>query len=263
MNAVDQSAVTLAVDRVVGTLFVPRTVEPVPGVLLIGGSDGNEPQVSAKRLSQEGFVTLSVAYFKREGLPPTLRDVPLEYFERALEVLRRSMGPRRGPSAVLGVSRGSEAALLSGAYFPDLANAVVGLVPGNVVLCSWPPGGPAWTLRGEPLPYVSRFGPKTDNPEAEIPVERIRGPVLLLSGGADRVWPSSAMASAMAARLKARSHPYLDEHVDYPLAGHWLGSGESPPANPRSTDNPPKNGPESSGREVVLAKVCEFLRRLQ
>ena len=159
---------------------------------------------------------------------------------------------------ILGVSRGSEAALLSGVHFPDLVHAVIALVPGNVVLCSWPPGGPAWMLKGEPLPYVSRFGPTADDPEAEIPVERIRGPVLLISAGADRVWPSSAMAAAMASRLKAHGHPYPDEHFDHPFAGH----GHSPPsgaAGPAITD--PRDS--AAGGGPFLAEVCRFLRRLQ
>ena len=263
MVALDQSPLSFARDGVIGTLFKPRTEGPVPGVALIGGSGGLEPQLSARRLAEEGFATLSVAYFQREGLPPTLREVPLEYFEKALEALRRSLGPRCGPLVVLGVSRGSEAALLSGVHFPDLVHAVVAIAPGNVVLCSWPPGGPAWMLKGRPLPYVSRFGPTADNPEAVIPVERIRGPVLLISAGADRVWPSSAMAAAMASRLKEQGHPYPDEHVDYPHAGHWLGQGEAPGTSMGTRESSPVHDPPGSAREPILWKVCQFVRRLR
>lgn len=259
MDTVDRTPLTLATDGVVGTLFTPRTPRSTHGVVLIGGSGGEEPQVSARRLAEEGFSTLSVAYFKREGLPQTLRNIPLEYFEQSLKVLRRSLGPEGGLLAVLGVSRGSEAALLTGVHFPDVANAVVGLVPGNVVLCSWPPGGPAWTLRGEGLPYVSRFGPTAEIPEAVIPVEKIRGPVLLISAGEDRVWPSAAMAAAMASRLKASNHPYLDEYVNFPQAGHWLGAGGAPAAGsgPRAASTESERS--STGGGPVLDKVCQFL----
>lgn len=263
MDVVDRSALTLAADGVVGTLFTPRTANPVPGVVMLGGSGGAEPELSARRLAQEGFTTLSVAYFNREGLPPTLREVPLEYFEGALKAVRRALAPRAGPLAILGVSRGSEAALLSGVHFPDLVNAVVALVPGNVVLCSWPPGGPAWTLKGKPLPYVSRFGPRSDDPAAEIPVEQIRGPVLLVSAGADPVWPSSAMAAAMASRLRERGHPYPDEHVDYPSAGHFLWRREATPSPADVPEPAGENGRGGSAREPFLTKVCEFLRTLQ
>jgi dienelactone hydrolase len=55
---------------------------------------------------------------------------------------------------------------------------------------------------------------------AEIPVERVDGHVLLLSGADDRLWPStplSAYAERRAARLGAADRV---EHVAYPGAGH-------------------------------------------
>ena len=82
--------------------------------------------------------------------------------------------------------------------------------------------------------------------------------VLLISAGADRVWPSSAMAAAMASRLKARGHPYPDEHFDHPLAGH----GYHPPTD---AAGPAINDPSDSaaGGGPFLAEVCRFLRRLR
>ncbi len=261
MLAVETRPFTLGTEGVIGTLYLPQANDPFPGVLLIGGSDGREPQFSAKRLAQEGFATLSLAYFGRPGLPPSLRDVPLEYFETALRALGQALSPPHGPLVVLGTSRGSEAAFLAGIHFPDLVSAVVGMVPGNVVLCSWPPGGPAWTLHGKPLPYVSRFGPTADDPEAEIPVEKIRGPVLLISAGADQVWPSTPMARAMISRLKAHGHPYADLHVDFPHAGHGgesVGGGGRSNVSSASSDGTRPNGADGSS---PLTRVVEFLRR--
>ena len=263
MVEVDSRPFTLESEGVIGTLHRPRTSDPFPAVVLVGGSDGREPVLSAKRLAEEGFATLSIAYFGRPGLPPSLRDVPLEYFQRALDALRQALTPDHGPLVVLGVSRGSEAAFLAGVHFPDLVSAVVGLVPGNVVLCSWPPGGAAWTLNGAALPYVSRFGPIAEDPAAEIPVEKIRGPVLLVSGGADTVWPSTRMAQALASRLRANGHPYPDEHRDLPNAGHWLGASGTrafPPdrAMPQTDRGAPVTDPETP-----LTTVIRFLRRVR
>ena len=56
--------------------------------------------------------------------------------------------------------------------------------------------------------------------EAAIPVERINGPILLISGRADALWPSTAMAEAMVARLRARAFRHRVAHVSYPDAGH-------------------------------------------
>ena len=54
------------------------------------------------------------------------------------------------------MSRGSEAALLLGAYFPQLVNGVIAGVPSSVVNPGWPDTSqPAWTLGGRPLPAVS------------------------------------------------------------------------------------------------------------
>ena len=147
------------------------------------------------------------------GLPPTLKDVPLEYFVRALGVLRRQPGvdPRR--VYVMGASRGGEAALLLGAYFPDQVNGVVAGVPSDSVKGDFPlTGEAAWTLRGRPLPAGSL-----------IPVERIRGPVLLACGGQDLVWSSCLFTEAARTRLREAGfrHPVVD--LRYPDAGHGAG----------------------------------------
>jgi hypothetical protein len=123
----------------------------------------------------------------------------------------------------VGVSREGEAALLSGVLFGDLVAGVVASVPGNVVLCSWPPGAPAWLRDGSPLPYVTRFGPHAEDPKALIPVERIRGPILLVSAGADRMWPSAAMARAISNRPDALGHNWEHRALEYPEATHSLG----------------------------------------
>jgi dienelactone hydrolase len=58
---------------------------------------------------------------------------------------------------------------------------------------------------------------------ATIPVERIRGPVLLLSGEDDRMWRSSRLSALAIERLEAHRHPYPYSHVSYPGCGHFLG----------------------------------------
>ena len=156
-------------------------------VAVIGGSGGGLALASeqAAAFAESGIDALGIAYFKEPGLPETLAEIPLEYFAAALDWFHGAVKAER--LVVMGISRGSEAALLLGVHFPQLVGAVAAMVPGNVVLCSWPPGKPAWTLGGEPLPYVGYFGPACADPQAVIPVERIRGPLLLLSAGADVV----------------------------------------------------------------------------
>jgi pimeloyl-ACP methyl ester carboxylesterase len=135
-------------------------------VLAFGGSEGGLRTVSlAARLAADGVPTLALAYFGAPGLPKTLTNIPLEYFETALGWLARQ--PQVDPQriVVLGVSRGSEAALLLGVHDPDLVHGVIALVPSSVVNCgiqggSTPGGciGAAWTLGGKPLwPHVLGF----------------------------------------------------------------------------------------------------------
>ena len=55
---------------------------------------------------------------------------------------------------------------------------------------------------------------------ALIPVERINGPVLLISGTDDRVWPSSAMSDRVIERLRHHAFAFPSEHLRYEGAGH-------------------------------------------
>lgn len=55
---------------------------------------------------------------------------------------------------------------------------------------------------------------------AAIPVERIQGPVLLVSGEDDQLWPSKDLADMVFQRLVQHAHPYPFEHLSYRGAGH-------------------------------------------
>jgi dienelactone hydrolase len=74
------------------------------------------------------------------------------------------------------------------------------------------------------------YGASLDQPEAAaaaaIAADNIRGPLLLISGQDDQMWPSTRMADALIARLKANTHPYEFSHLPYAGAGHFSG----PPA---------------------------------
>lgn len=247
----DPDAVELAPPAVpfVGRLYTPREIQGrQPGLLIIGGSGGGMPWERARAAAAAGIPSLAVAYFKAPGLPHSLRAIALEYFRAPLEWL--SGLPTIDPDrlVVMGISRGSEAALLTGICFPGLVAAVAALVPGNVVLGSWPPGGPAWTLNGQPLPFVSRFGPHSEIPDALIAIESINGPIALVGAGRDRVWPSLAMARALAERREAAGRQHqADLLLEYPLAGHDVGAVVS-----ASDDRAP--------RDDAWPQLLEFIR---
>lgn len=225
---------------------------PLPGVVIIGGSEGglDTGLPVAAALASEGMAALDLAYFGLPGLPAQLDLIPLEYFARALTWLARQPGvdPRRVD--LYGVSRGTEAALLSSSYFPGLVHGVAALVPSDSVLCGAPSCTTSgWTYRGRPLPFTRQVSnPRpTDVPAAVIPVGRYPGRVLLACAGHDTRWDSCAYARAIAASLRAAGRP-APELLDYPGAGHGLGfalpylpeldgpglAGATPEANPRA-----------------------------
>jgi len=58
---------------------------------------------------------------------------------------------------------------------------------------------------------------------ARIRVERVSAPVLLTSGGADGVWPSTAQAQRALAEIIEADNPHGSRHLDFPAAGHLVG----------------------------------------
>lgn len=234
----------------VGTLFLPRGTSPAPGVMVMGGSGGGLVENSAALLASHGYAALALAYFAWEGLPAGLVDIPLEYFETAIHWMHGHERVRDEGLAAIGTSRGGELVLLLGATFPQIT-AVVGYVPSAVVfggISREQTGGAAWTYRGMPLSFVpGRDAPasaETANREpialtpgflraledtaaverAAIPVEKINGPILLISGQDDQMWPSSLFADRVIERLDAHNYPYPYQHLSYPGAGHLIGA---------------------------------------
>lgn len=207
-------------------------------VLVLGGSEGglDGSRGIARRLAAEGLDALAVAYFGEPGLPTKLDMVPVEPVGRGLAWLQaRPEGAE--PIAVVGVSKGAELALLT-ASRDGRIRAVVAGAPSSVV---WQgidqtggPTGGSWTAAGEAVPYVPYdmtngfrgiYSLYADSlakaaPEAEIPVERIAGPILLVSASDDGVWPAADMAGRIQARLSANAFAHPVESLVYDGAGH-------------------------------------------
>jgi len=238
----------LAPPGLVGELHLPDRKGRAPGLLILGGSEGGHGPAFrfAGTFAKRGFASLGLAYFADEGLPQTLENVPIEYFTRALDWLAAQPGVDPKRLGVFGGSKGGEAALLLASRDPRI-KAVVAGVPSNVVWqgvnkANLANPGPSWTEGGKPIPYAPYdrsvpFRSLLDlyqrslakaPPEAVIPVERINGPVLLVSGRDDKLWPSAAMSDAIMARLDKAKFRHAHTSLAYDNAGH-AGFGEPLP----------------------------------
>ena len=148
----------------------------------------------------------------------------------------------------MGASRGGELALLLGATFPEI-RGVIAYAPSGV---TWPGIGrehspqprASWTVRGMPVPFVPPAPPSaaevsggaiaftpwfleclkdTDAvARAEIAVEKINGPVLMISGKDDRMWPSTVLSEIAMRRLERHRFPHRYRHLSYDGAGHAI-----------------------------------------
>lgn len=243
-------------DGLVGTLFTPADPGPHPVVVVLNGSGGGINEPRAALLASRGYTAFALGYFKAPGLSPYITETPLEYLEAGLRYAHAKLAPKDGFVAISGQSRGGELALLLGATFPDLVSAVIAFVPGAMVHGAQGAGDPArggwqgvtWTRNGEALPHLwdnnsavhwhpwagavpptrhhSVFFEGLKDTElaarARIPVEKIAGPVLLISGRDDRAWPSSLYSRMVVSTLRRHNHPHLVRHLDFDDAGHAI-----------------------------------------
>ena len=218
-----------------GRFFRPAAGDPVPGMLVLGGSEGGLAPYAMREaalLARHGYAALALAYFYLGSLPYRFVRIPLEYFGSAIEWLKGRPEVRGDRLGVIGTSRGGELALLLGAHYPEL-EAVVSYVGSGFVFPSPAGPEPAWTFRGKPLPSIPNpFDILQAKPEqidkAQIPVERTNGPVLLISGDEDQIWPSTQLSQVAMERLQHHGRSYQDEFRHYPEAGH----GIQPPYQP-------------------------------
>ena len=214
-------------DGFVGTYVRPAQVTaPAPAVVFLGGTGGGDPRESAELFAARGIPALSVAYFGAPGLPPSLSDIALEYFDRPLAWLRSQPEVDPGRVWIAGVSAGSEAAELVAAARPGLVHGALAIAPSSVSHCSFAVGcpTPAWLAHQRPVAATGQFDitTPTDNPRAVIKVEQIAGPVLLVCGEADLVWESCRYADAIVQRRRDHHPARSTTLLSYPSAGHGL-----------------------------------------
>lgn len=219
-------------------------------LIVMSGSDGGMTlsRQEAEFYHRNGIPALSLGLFKTKQTPKELSRVPVEYVEAAIQWLKQQGYQKIG---IDGTSKGSEMALLAASMFPDIS-CVIARVPSHFVSeglsgsgkNKGPSGTSCWSYRGKELPYapyrsrkfnilkmlmrekelhIITFNRDKDvTPETLIPIERIQGPVLLLSSMHDEVWPSFESASFMENRLAENGFPFPHKHVAYEHISHAM-----------------------------------------
>jgi dienelactone hydrolase len=231
----------------VGDFIYPSSEEKLPVIVFLGGSGGglgNEMELES--IAIKGFSVFSLAYFKKAGLPDKLENIPLEYFENAFSWLKTRPQVDTSKLLLLGVSRGAELALILGSIYPEV-KGVIAYSPGCFVL----PNATeidqdtliaSWTLGGRPMPFapiqrLEDYNNKAINyktyiepllvqknlpEECMIKVEKINGPVLLISGAQDMVWPAAKMSMRIEERLRKNGFKHEFNNVIFKDGGHDL-----------------------------------------
>jgi len=213
-----------------------------PLIVGFGGSEGGNLFASSSvkpavdGFLAQGYAFLAVGYFNAPGTPKELDRIAVEAVHDAIAEAARNPKVNGACIALLGGSKGAELALLLASYYPDI-KAVVGLVPGLAVFVAHTSTGdtPSFSLNGKPLPFVpvpesavqfllppnrnlrlaweEMLKDKPAVEKASIAVERINGPILLISAKRDEYWPSTEMSEQIGQRLKKNSFPFKFEHV--------------------------------------------------
>ena len=232
---------TLKVKDVEAILFAGKDGKG-PLVVGLGGSEGGNAWASERwkgtreKFLAKGYTFLALGYFGCKGTPKLLDGIAIDAVYAAIAAAKRHRLVDSGHIAVIGGSRGADLALLLASYYSDI-DLVVGMSASHAVF----PGhtqhftSSCWTFKGQDLPFIpvndaavpflmkgelrGTFSAMMRDSVAEqkalIRVERIKGPILLLSADRDEVIPAVEMADKMMARLRAYNYPYPYQHIVY------------------------------------------------
>jgi uncharacterized protein len=247
-------------------------------------------------LARMGYAAVGLPYYSPNwgeyGPPPQFPDLPGSFIDIRVdqmadlrEALRSMPGVDVERFGLLGASKGSEFALIAASRYPWI-DSIVAYTPTDVVWEGWglemveaEGTRSSFSFAGQPLPFMPYRGfvegllagpaadlraihenGRTDHPDREatarIPVEAYPGALMVIAGGRDAQWNSSAAAQAIA---DARAAAGLStEALIYPDAGHDLVGDGGPRDAARSGGTPEAN---AAARQDAWPKVVAFLDR--
>jgi membrane-associated phospholipid phosphatase/dienelactone hydrolase len=232
-------------DDIIGNFYLRKERKSKPIIILLGGSGGNFQNNKAIYLAAKGYSVLDLKYFGEKHLPENLERVPLEYIDKALEVVKQKTGNNMPQIVLIGRSKGAEYALLYASKFNNIAG-VISIVGSHVAWSSKSYFKSSWTYNGNEIPFVrgsikesikylrksrgtgndqlsymeSAFRKEKRIEKAMIEVEHINIPILLFSGKSDLQWPSAKMSEMIVSRAVKYKNSNIFQHYSFEEAGH-------------------------------------------
>ena len=213
-----------------------------PLIVGFGGGEGGNAWASdhwkktRDEFLQKGYAFLAIGYFGMPNTSPKLDRISLNAIYKEINKAVANPNVNANKIALIGGSKGGELVLNLASRYPAIS-AVVAIVPSHVSF----PGltmtmdHSSWMYNNEEIPYVPaneriipaalrgdlhtmfsimlEDAPLVDLDNAEIPVEKINGSILIVSAREDEAWPSFMMSEKIIDRLNNKNFTHYFEHL--------------------------------------------------
>jgi len=192
-----------------------------------------------------GYAVLAIGYFKADGTPDQLDRISLDAIAEAISKIAEHQQIDSSRIALIGGSKGGELVLNLASRYREFS-AVIALSTSHVSFpaLTWSANTSSWSYKGREVIYTPAplktimpalkgdlyaahammLEDKQAVKDAEIAVEQINGPILLISGIHDDQWPATEMSDEIIRRLQDNNFPQHYEHIK-------LDGGHAEPLN--------------------------------
>lgn len=202
-----------------------------------GGNDWERNYLKEKRDSilAHGYAFLAIGYFKSDHAPDALDRISLNAIaDTIMNIARHAPQIDTTRIVLMGASKGGELVLNLASRYPCFTG-VIALSTSHV---SFPAltlsaNTSSWTYNNEEVPFVpapfetiwpalqgdlyGAFSLMLENKaavtQAEIEVEKINGPILIISADEDEQWPAAEMSDQLVGRLKRNHFDHSYNHI--------------------------------------------------
>lgn len=213
-----------------------------PLIVAFGGSQGGNTWTEdywaemRNKFLQQGYAVLSIGYFNTSNTPEALDRISLNAIYDTIKTVSNHPRINKNKIALLGNSKGGELVLNLASRYEEI-DAVVALVPSHITFPSITITGntSSWHYNDEEIstigvPFKAIWLLIQGDPQgglkiilenekywknAAIEVEKINGPILLLSAKNDELWPSDYMSEKIVERLKENRFEHYYQHFSF------------------------------------------------